>query len=120
VFHDADRKFGKAFDACLRKCGLRPPRPRPHSPNLNAFVECWIQAVQIERLDHFVVLGEAHLNHLVREFVEHYHQERPHQGLDNKLIIPGKPPPVDETFPVGDKLSAANGWVSSYDITSAA
>jgi putative transposase len=99
VFHDADRKFGKAFDDSLRKCGLRPRRLRPRSPNLNAFVERWIQAIQIECLDHFVVLGTAHLNYLVEEFVTHYHEERPHQGLDNKLIVPGKPPPEDETIP---------------------
>jgi putative transposase len=72
---------------------------RPHSPNLNAFVKRWIQAIQIECLDHFVVMGHMHLNYLVREFVEHYHAERPHQGLDNKVINPGKPPPVDETIP---------------------
>jgi putative transposase len=94
VFHDGDRKFGKAFDDALRQRGLRP-----HSPNLNAFVERWIQSIQIECLDHFVVLGTAHLDYLVQEFVEHYHQERPHQGLDNKLLVPGKPPPSDETIP---------------------
>ena len=46
-----------------------------------------------------MVVGEAHLNHLVQEFVSHYHAERPHQGLDNKLIVPGKPPPDDESIP---------------------
>ena len=50
-----------------------------------------------------MVLGAAHLNHLVEEFVAHYHEERPHQGLDNKLIMPGKPPPEDESIPrLGD------------------
>jgi putative transposase len=99
IFHDADRKFGKALDDTLRQRGLRPRRLRPRSPNLNAFVERWIQAIQIECLDHCVVLGAAHLDHLVQEFVAHYHEERPHQGLDNKLIVPGKPPPQDETVP---------------------
>ena len=27
-----------------------------------------------------------HLNHLVQEFVEHYHTERPHQGVGNVLL----------------------------------
>ena len=62
-------------------------------------MERWIQSIQVECLDHFVVLGAAHLNHLVQEFVAHYHEERPHQGLDNRLIIPGKPPPDDESIP---------------------
>ncbi|MCA9067669.1 MAG: integrase core domain-containing protein [Planctomycetaceae bacterium] len=51
-----------------------------------AYVERFIQTIQQECLDHFVVLGEKHLNYLVSEFVTHYHEERPHQGIGNELI----------------------------------
>ena len=33
-----------------------------------------------------VPLGEGHLRLLTREYVEHYHRERNHQGLDNRLL----------------------------------
>jgi len=99
VFHDADREFSQAFRESLQKRGLRPRKLRPRSPNLNAYVERWIQSIQVECLDHFMVLGTAHLNHLVEEFVAHYHEERPHQGIDNKLIVSGRPPPEDESIP---------------------
>ena len=33
-----------------------------------------------------IPLNEKHLRHLVSEYVKHYHLERNHQGLDNKLI----------------------------------
>jgi putative transposase len=33
-------------------------------------------------------LSETHLRELLREFVEHYHAERNHQGLGNALIEP--------------------------------
>ncbi len=99
VFHDADRKFGPAFEDSLQQRGRRPRRLRPRSPNLNAFVERWIQSIQIECLDHFVVLGAAHLNHLVEELVTHYHEEQPHQGFDNKFIASAEPPPEDELIP---------------------
>ena len=40
--------------------------------------------------------GEQHLRILVREYLEHYHRERNHQGLDNHLIetmdVPLQPP----------------------------
>ena len=97
IFHDADRKFGRAVDDSLRKRGARPRQLRRRSPNLNAFVERWIQSIQIECLDHFIVLSEAHLNYLVAQYVEHFQDERPHQGLENKLIKPKKQP--DEDIP---------------------
>ncbi|MBC7854828.1 MAG: transposase, partial [Pirellulaceae bacterium] len=59
-------------------------------PNTNAFVERFIQTIQQECLDHFIVFGEAHLNLLVREFLEHYHMERPHQAKENELLVKPK------------------------------
>ena len=49
----------EAFDESLRQRGVRPRRLRPRSPNLNAFVERWIQSIQIECLNHFMVLGRG-------------------------------------------------------------
>jgi hypothetical protein len=31
-------------------------------------------------------VGEQHLRHAVKEYTEHYHVERNHQELDNRLI----------------------------------
>jgi putative transposase len=33
-----------------------------------------------------IPLGERHLRHLLHEYAEHYHVERNHQSLGNKLI----------------------------------
>jgi putative transposase len=35
-----------------------------------------------------VPLGERHLRRAVSEFVEHYHLERNHQGVDNQVLTP--------------------------------
>ena len=104
VFHDSDTKLCQAFDGVLKAQGLRVRRLRPLSPNLNAFIERWIQSIQHECLNHFIVLGERHLNHLISQYVEHYHTERPHRGLDigNELLVPMKPP--DDNVPSPDKL----------------
>ena len=34
-----------------------------------------------------VPLGERHLRKIISKYVEHYHRERNHQGLDNQLIM---------------------------------
>ncbi len=51
-----------------------------------------MQTLQMECLDHFIVFGEQHMDHLVQEFVTHYHEERPHQGKENNLLIPDDVP----------------------------
>ena len=56
------------------------------SPNTNAFVERFIQTLQQECLDYFVVFGQEHMDHIVGELVSHYHEERPHQSKDNGVL----------------------------------
>lgn len=42
-----------------------------------------MQTLKTECLDHFVICGEVHLRHIVREFVTHCHEECPHQAKGN-------------------------------------
>ena len=39
-----------------------------------------------ECLDYFIAFVEAHLRHLVRQYVAHYNAERFHQGMGGKLL----------------------------------
>ena len=86
VQHDRDTKFTKSVDATLRQHRVKPLRNAFRSPNTNAFVERFIQSIGQECLDRFVVFGTQHLDHLCREYLAFYHQDRPHQGIDNELI----------------------------------
>jgi putative transposase len=63
----------------------------PQAPNLNAFIERWIQSLKHEALNHFIVFGLQHLDHIVSEYVTYYLECRPHQGIGNRLI--GEAPP---------------------------
>jgi lysine/ornithine N-monooxygenase len=51
------------------------------SPNLNVYAEQFIQFVKQECFDHFVVFGERHLDHLVREYEDYYNSMQQHQGI---------------------------------------
>jgi putative transposase len=88
IMHDRDTKFTARFDACLENSGLEARRSAYGAPNTAAYVERFVQSIKQECLDYFVVFGERHMDHLCREFVEHYHAERPHQGLDNEMPKP--------------------------------
>jgi putative transposase len=116
LLRDSDSKFGKAFDESLRACGVRPFRLPHRSPNLNAFEERFIQTLQTECLDHFVVLGTAHLDHLTTEFVEHYLRERPHLGLDSRTPF-GSPLRLTAADPLLLRASSASrGWAECSGI----
>ena len=39
-------------------------------------------------LDQMIFFGEESLRQAIHEFVIHYHRERNHQGLENRLITP--------------------------------
>ena len=87
VMHDRDSKFSAAFDAELKSAGFRVQKSAFRSPNTVAFVERFIQTLGQECLDHFVIFGERHLNHLCAVFCDYYHRLRPHQGKDNELLV---------------------------------
>ena len=60
----------------------------PKSSNLNAYMERWFRSLKSECLHRMVFFGQRSLENAVREYVQHYHGERNHQGLGNELIEP--------------------------------
>ena len=60
----------------------------PRSPNLNAHAERFVRTIKESCLDRMILFGEGSLRKAIHEFVAHYHGERNHQGLGNRLIIP--------------------------------
>ena len=64
------------------------------SPNLNAYAERFVRSVRTECLDHFIVFTEKQLGTLMKQYVEHYNNRRPHQGIGNR-IPSGCPPALD-------------------------
>ena len=83
---DRDPLYSTAFRRLLRDNGVTPLLLPARSPNLNAFAERFVLSVKSECLDRIVPLGEAHLRAAIRAFLAHYHEERPHQGLNNERI----------------------------------
>jgi putative transposase len=89
ILMDRDAKFSAAYRAILENAGVEPVRLPPRSPNLNAYQERFMRSLKEECLDRLVFFGELSLRRAVRQFLEHYHAERSHQGLGNRLINAG-------------------------------
>jgi putative transposase len=46
-----------------------------------------VRTIKESCLDRMILFGESSLRKAIHQFVEHYHRERNHQGLGNRLII---------------------------------
>ena len=55
---------------------------------LNACAERVVRSIKEECLDRMILIGEGSLRRAVGQFCGHYHHERNHQGLGNKIIEP--------------------------------
>jgi putative transposase len=86
LLHDRDTKFPQAFDGLLTASGVEPIVLPPHSPNLNAHCERFVRSIKEEALGQMVLLGERSLYYVIQQYLIHYHTERNHQGLDNRLL----------------------------------
>ena len=70
----------------LKDSGVNVVMLPARSPNLNAYAERFVLSIKSECLNRIVLLGESHLRISAAEYLNHYHAERHHQGLDGNLI----------------------------------
>jgi hypothetical protein len=90
LIHDRDPLFTQAFIDILKSAGVEHIKSMPLAPNFSPFIERFIRSIKYECLNRMLIFGEAHLRHVMFSYIDHYHQERPHQSLDNTII---EPPP---------------------------
>ena len=88
LLHDRDPRFTAAFGDTLAAAGVETLRLPPRSPNLNAYAERFVRTIKESCLDRLILVGERSLRTAIHEFVEHYHHERNHQGVGNRLLFP--------------------------------
>lgn len=83
---DRDSKYSLAFRTLLDNSGVEIVRLPPRSPNLNGYAERFVRSIKSEYLGRMIFFGERSLRKATRDYAAHYHKERNHRGLDNRLI----------------------------------
>lgn len=74
------------------------------------FINGWLFSLLY--VDRLILFGEGSLRNALREYLVHYHTERNHQGLENRLIIPfERPPDTDAPVVTTERLG---GLLRSY------
>ena len=124
LIHDRDAKFPRAFDALLGSADIKVIRTPVRAPNANAHMARWVGTVRRECLDRILIVGRHQLEHILRVYVKHYNQERPHRALDLR-------PPNTNPRPCAPAASTPKplrvnrrdllgGVIHEYDIAAAA
>jgi putative transposase len=113
LVRDRDAKFVPAFDDGFRSDGVRVVRAPFRAPRARAHAERWVGTVRRECLDRLLIVGQHHLERVLREYVDHYNAARPHQALRLRApLASGQAPRPDGEIVRRDRLG---GLIHEYE-----
>jgi transposase InsO family protein len=81
LIHDRDSIYAAAVDSAVAAMGLTVLKTPVRCPQANASCERLIGTIRRECLDWLIVLNERHLRSILKQWVTHYNQGRPHASL---------------------------------------
>ncbi len=110
---DHDVLYTKEFRKTLDDSGVEVIRTRIGCPQQNGYAERFVKSIQTECLDHFIFLGEKPLRRAVESYLDHYHHERNHQGLDNLIPFPYSTSKPDKSSTIR-KFERLGGLLNYY------
>jgi transposase InsO family protein len=87
MIRDRDRIYGTVVTRRLRAMGIRDKPIAAASPWQNSFVERLIGSIRRECLDHLIVLSEAHLRRILKNYADYYNGVRTHRSLNKDAPV---------------------------------
>src|SRR5215203_1277215 len=84
---DRDQIYGTVVTRRMRAMGIRDKPTAPASPWQNGFAERLIGSIRRECVDHFIVLGEEHLRHILRAYAGYYNEIRTHRASEKDAPV---------------------------------
>jgi putative transposase len=90
LIRDRDAKFTRTFDDVWRSTGAEVIGTPVRAPNANAVAERWVGTVRRECLDQLLIVGRQQLVRVLRRYLQHYNQHRPHRSLAHATPLPSE------------------------------
>jgi putative transposase len=85
LLHDRDSKYASHFSAVASGSGIQELRTPYRAPRANGVCERYMGSLRRECLNHTLILNDRHLMRVVREYTKYFNQERPHQGIGQRV-----------------------------------
>ena len=87
LLRDRDKIYGTVFRETAKWMGIREALTAPQSLWQNAYVERLIGSIRRECLDHIIIINEAGLRRVLKEYFEYYERSRTHLSLEKDAPI---------------------------------
>ena len=111
---DRNTKFTASFDEVLGTEGITTIKTPVRSPRANAVAGRFVRTVRTECLDWVLILGRRHLHAVLREYVAHYNEHRPHRSLGLGVPAGRAAPPGPLLLPVR-RRDVLGGLIHEYE-----
>jgi putative transposase len=102
LLRDRDGAYGEKFCGTAKWMGIREVLTAPRSSWQNAYAERLIGSIRRECLDHVIVLHEAGLRRILKDYFEYYERCRTHLSLEKDAPVsrPVEPPPLGHVIEI--------------------
>jgi len=80
LIRDNDSKFGTQFARVAADRKIQMLKISYRAPKANSYCERFLGSVRRECLDHFLILGQRHLQRVLKAYVCYFTNKRPCQG----------------------------------------
>jgi putative transposase len=108
LVRDRDSKFTRGFDEVFRSEGVRVIRTPVRAPRAKAHAERWVGSLRRECLDRILIPGRRQMEQVVRAYISHHNEHRPHRSLEQRpplaKPLPATPPPLPCSIARRDRL----------------
>jgi putative transposase len=104
LIRDRDKKYATHFSAVA--AGIKELKTPYRTPQANGVCERFMGSLRRECMDHILIHDDKHLRRVVTEYTAYFNQERPHQGIEQRI-----PDQYDQT-----RSMPTRGQVTSKEI----
>ena len=85
LIRDRDKKYAACFSAVAVSTGIKELKTPYRTPQANGICERFMGSLRRECVDHILIHDDKHLRRVVTEYATYFNQERPHQGIEQRI-----------------------------------